>query len=424
MQTHFQAGATYKEMIHDNSVRRQEEMMLDKTSYQHLFLLFLKIGATSWGGFMALISMIRKQLVEKEVIISDEEMVHAVSLASILPGPVAVNVVAYIGYKLKGIKGAFVCMTGVLLPCFLFMLILSYTYFSYNSKPSFASFFLGIVPAVSAIIFNAAIGMRKKNVVDVKQAMIALVSLLAILFLHWAYTTLLVILLSGLSGYFFYYKKETATSKTVISIRWNKKKAVIYAIAFAGLVLAFLVFSFVPASGSSLHIYSRLITVFSGLSISQFGGGYVIIPTLQKAVVDSLHWLTQQQFTDAIAMGQITPGPIYISTAFVGYKLAGIMGALLATIAMFLPASLLMIVISKLMSRVEKSPVTMAAFKGIGASVTGMISASGILFLYNSGAPWLPLMVVCSVCFVASYRFQLSPLILIPLAGIAGLLIF
>src|SRR3954449_5341084 len=123
-----------------------------KPTNRYLFCLFLKIGATSWGGFMALIAVIQKQMSELDKVIEEKEIVQSISLASVLPGPMAVNVVAYIGYKLKGLPGAFISMAGVLLPCFILMLVLSYVYFTYGSTPSFTHFFLGILPAVAAIL--------------------------------------------------------------------------------------------------------------------------------------------------------------------------------------------------------------------------------------------------------------------------------
>ena len=102
---------------------------------RYLFFRFLKIGATSWGGYMALTAMIEKQMCEIDKAIEEEKVVHAISLASVLPGPVAVNVVAYIGYQLKGIKGALISMTAVLIPCFILMIILSYVYFTYGNVP-------------------------------------------------------------------------------------------------------------------------------------------------------------------------------------------------------------------------------------------------------------------------------------------------
>ena len=113
---------------------------------------------------MALISVVQKNLVEKDKVVSDEEILDGISLASVLPGPVAFNVVTYIGYRLRGMKGAMVSMAAILLPSFILILVLSYFYFIYGELPAFTNFFLGILPAVSAIIISVAFNMSKKHI--------------------------------------------------------------------------------------------------------------------------------------------------------------------------------------------------------------------------------------------------------------------
>ncbi|MDQ2752837.1 MAG: chromate efflux transporter [Bacteroidota bacterium] len=396
-----------------------------KLTNRYLFFLFLKIGATSWGGFMALIAVIQKQMSELDNAIEEREIVHAVSLASVLPGPMAVNVVAYIGYKLKGWKGAFISIAAVLLPCFLLMLALSYFYFRYGNMLSFALFFKGIAPAVAAIVLNVAVTMQKKNVTDVYQVIIASASVAALLLLHSPYTTLLIICVSGLAGYFIYRKKELNASLQSVSFFISKNKRKVYAAYVAALLLIVAFFYFLSFQTTApVHLYSRLVFTFSGLSLSQFGGGYVVIPSMQKLIVDGLHWLSQQQFTDAIALGQITPGPIYISAAFVGYKLEGVTGAFVATAAMFVPSALLMIFCARFLNRIAKAPAVVSAFKGIGAAITGMVGATAIMLLSNAQTAYLPLLVLFIICFFLSYQFKITPVFLIPLAGIAGAIIY
>ena len=133
---------------------------------------------------MALIAMIQKQISERDKAIEEEKIIHAVSLGSVWPGPVAVNVVAYIGYQMKGIKGALVSMTAVLIPCFILMLLLSYVYFSYGNVPAFNNFFAGVTPCIAALLISVAFTMAKKNIKDVVQIIVAVLALLSILFIH------------------------------------------------------------------------------------------------------------------------------------------------------------------------------------------------------------------------------------------------
>jgi chromate transporter len=376
---------------------------------------------------MALIAMIEKQISEIDKTIKQEKIVHAVSLASVLPGAVAVNVVAYVGHQLKGIKGALISMIAVLVPCFILMIGLSYAYFRYGNVPAFSNFFTGITPAVAALLVSVAFTMGRKNVKDATQITIAVLALLGILFIHSAYTTILVIIISGIIGYVVYkrYFLKTVSEKTPrTNITVSKKSlfnlliiALITVIILAAVYYAYKEYPVV-------QLYKQIVITFSGLSISQFGGGYVVIPAMQKVIVDSLHWLTNKQFTDAIAMGQITPGPIYISAAFIGYKLNGIAGALVSTIAMFLPSACIMLVCAKFMNSIITSPAVKASFKGITPAVTGMIAAAGCTILYKMPNISVSLISIFIISLILFIKYKLSPIYVIPLAGITGLLIF
>jgi len=402
-------------------------MAVTSKNLRYLFFRFLKIGATSWGGYMALVAMIEKQICEIDKAMEVEKIVHALSLASILPGPVAVNVVAYIGYHLKGIKGALVSMTAVLIPCFILMIVLSYVYFAYGNVRAFNNFFTGAMPAVAALLISVAFNMWRKNVKDVAQILIAIAALLSILFIHSAYTTILVIILSAVAGYIIYKRhipveqidKNNGIDATV-SKRFLLRTVAFVVVALVVLTVAYYAFKENP----SMQLYKQMMLTFSGLSISQFGGGFVVIPAMQKVIVDGLHWVSNKEFTDAIAMGQITPGPIYISAAFIGYKLDGIPGAFASTIAIYLPAACVMLLCAKFMEPIIASPVVKACFKGITAAVTGMIAAAGFTILYKEPAISVSLIIIFIISLVLFIRYKLNPVYVIPLTGLTGILIF
>lgn len=399
---------------------------MDK-SFRYLFIKFLKIGATSWGGYMALIAMIEKQISERDKVIEEEKIIHAVSLASVLPGPVAVNVVAYIGYQIKGVKGALVSMTAVLIPCFVLMLVLSNVYFTYGNVPAFNNFFAGVTPCIAALLISVAFTMAKKNIKDVVQIIIAVLALLSILFIHSAYTTILVIIFSGIVGYIVDRKNIGFAIGDKNAIRKTsdiKKYFIKFIVALFAVFVVFSVVFFLFSEYPFIHLYKQIILTFSGISISQFGGGYVVIPAMQKIIVDSLHWLSIKEFSDAIAMGQITPGPIYISAAFIGYKLDGVLGAAVSTIAIYLPAACIMLLCARFMNSIITSPIVKAAFKGITAAVTGMIAAAGCTIFYrtqNISVLTAGLFIISLILFI---KFKLSPVYIIPLAGVTGLFIF
>lgn len=170
-------------------------------------------------------------------------------------------------------------------------------------------------------------------------------------------------------------------------------------------------------------IQKKLMLTFSTISVSLFGGGYVIIPTMQEIIVDGMHWLSNTEFADAIAMGQLTPGPIFISATFIGYKVGGFLGAVTATLAVFVPPAFIMIFFSEFLNRVKDSVVTKAAFKGLRPAVIGMIFSSSYILTKDISVSWFSVCVFLAV-LVASLKYKIDVVYLIPLSGVAGMLFF
>ncbi len=384
----------------------------DEVTYLKLFSNFLKIGATAFGGFMALISIIHKQFSEREKLIDNETILNGISLASVLPGPMAVNVVAFVGYRLKGIKGALISMLAVLVPSVILIMVLSHIYFQYGSLPAFERFFSGVLPAVCAIIFSVAINMSHKNIKDPWQIAICLVAGLTLLLLRNFYVTLLIIVGSGLLGNLIYKANKQDVSKIDTSI--NKLltgfiQIIKHHIVTLLVIIVFLVmFFFIPSivENETLKNNSNLFFTFSGVSVTLFGGGYVFIPMLQELVVNQLNWVNEKDFIDGIALGQITPGPIMIS----------------ATLGIFLPPALLMIVMSRSLDYFKETPTIKRAFKTIHPAVIGMIFTAIVIIGRSVELNWTTLCIFVAV-FIFAFMFKVNVIILIPLAGLIGLML-
>ncbi|UOB16043.1 chromate efflux transporter [Abyssalbus ytuae] len=393
-----------------------------------LFLSFLKIGTISWGGFMSLISVVQKELIQKKGILKDKDVLDGISMASILPGPVAVNVIVYIGYQLRGIKGAAVSMLGILLPSFIFMMILSYIYLEYAQLPVLANFFKGVLPAITAIIFLVAFGMAKKHIKDYKQVIICVLAIVALILMKSVFTTFIIILGGAFFGYVFYNKsKEMPNTNTAQSNKNSgNKRQLIYVLSgvvgFSAL-LWFLPFILPDSMAPLAQIEKDLFITFSSISVTLFGGGYVIIPIMQDIIVSELGWLSIKEFTDAIAMGQLTPGPIFISATFIGYKVGGILGAITATLAIFVPPGLMMLFFSEFFNKIRHSKFVIAAFKGLHPAVIGMIFAA--VFTIGKSIPfsWFSVCVFIAI-LIASLKYKIDVVYLIPLSGISGVLFF
>lgn len=393
----------------------------DQVSLWELFWCYLKIGSSAFGGFMALISVVQSEVVEKKKLLTSEDMLDGISLASILPGPIAVNVVTYTGYRIRGIAGAATCFIAVILPSFLLILGLSYTYFTYGNLPAVNNIFMGFIPTVSAIIIVAALNLSKKSLNNISQYSISLAAMAVLIFIGGFYTTIGIILFSGLLG-FILYRNNNDLSPVSDNSRLKKNIEKKPGTAFVTLLLT------IPAILAALLKFQtilsvKLLTVFSGMSLMLFGGGFVFIPMIQEIVVDSYGWLTQAQFIDGIALGQVTPGPIVISATFIGYKVAGILGATTATIGAFLPPALLMLFCSSYLQKIKSSNTIQAILKGIHAGVIGMIFAAGYV-VTTTAQPNIMSLAIFVAALTLLLRFKVEVILLIPLSGLAGFLYY
>ena len=386
-----------------------------QVSLWSLFWTFLKIGSTAFGGFMALISVVQNYVVERKKLLKHEDMLDGMSLATILPGPVAVNVVAYVGYRIRKGPGALVCAFAVILPSFLLLLFLSYAYFRYGRIPAVEKFFMGFIPAVAAIIVAAAWNMGKKTIKGFPEVIIALAAVGLLIGVGGFYITVAIIGGGGVLGWLLFHRKapkQEPGSAAGGSGQGTGLKEVasipLTASAFLSLNLA--------AAG-------QLFVTFAGMSVLLFGGGYVFIPLIQEIVVDGYGWVTQQEFIDGIALGQVTPGPILISATFIGYKVAGVIGATTATIAIFTPPALVMLLSTRFLDRIKKSVSIKASLRGIRSAVIGMIVAAAYVVARTAEMNWISLLIFC-VALIALLRFKVEVVWIIPIAGITGLLLY
>ena len=385
-------------------------------SYWSLFWTFLKIGSTAFGGFMALISVVQNYVVDRKKLLAHEEMLDGISLATILPGPIAVNVVAYVGYKIRGLWGAFICAFAVTLPAFLLLLALSYMYFTYGEIPAISNIFGGFLPAVAAIIVVAAFNMGKKALTTPIEMTIAIVAMLSLILIGGFYVTLGVIVISGVIGYLILPHEQKKPAKE------NEKKALIPP-ALIGVGLGYLFIVGVSAIKANATILASLFATFSAMGVFLFGGGFVFIPLMQEIVVDTYHWITHKEFIDGIALGQVTPGPIVISATFIGYKVAGISGATLATIGIFATPAILMLVCTTMLDRIKHSVSIKAIMKGIRCGVIGMIAAAAFIVI-RTAEPNLVTLMIFILSLSSLLILKLEVVWIIPMAGLLGYLMY
>ena len=395
-----------------------------------LFWIFLKIGSTAFGGFMALISVVKNYLVDREKLLTDEEMLDGISLATILPGPVAVNVVAYAGYRIRGVSGAIVCATAVTIPSFLLILFLSYAYFTWGEIPAVSNLFKGILPAIAAIIVATTFNMGKKTLTSFVEASIAAIAMMVLIFIGGFYSTLAIIFTAGCIGWVLFKTDQSSTTtentnnsahaSSASDIASKPKRNLKYFISLVGVSILAVTATFLNAQ---TFLAAKLLATFAGMSVLLFGGGFVFIPLMQESVVETYQCVTNKEFIDAIAMGQITPGPILISATFIGYKVAGVLGATLATIGIFTPPAIIMVICSHYLQRIKGSQNAKAVLKGIRCAVIGMIAAAAYVVSLSAEASYVSAIIFVLALF-ALLKLKLEVVWIIPLSGIFGLLAF
>lgn len=404
------------------SVEASEVINERRISLLSLFWIFLKIGSTAFGGFMALISVVQNYVVDREKLLTNEEMLDGISLATILPGPVAVNVVAYASYRINGVLGAIVCTTAVILPSFFLMLFLSYAYFKWGDIPAVNNIFQGFLPAVAAIIIAAVIKIGKNTINGLVEASLALTAMIVLISIGGFYTTLMIIVMSGVFGWVIYGNAETQSSETktksVVRLKEKTKNGEVMPF-----ILIALTSFFVALTNSSSYVVLKLLSVFAGMSVLLFGGGFVFIPLMQESVVEVYNWVTHKEFVDAIAMGQVTPGPILISATFIGYKVAGVAGATLATVGIFAPPAVIMLICTHYLQQLKDSGNIQAVLKGIRCGVIGMIVAAAYIVGASAEFNMLSIGVfVMSLILLLVVKIEVAWII--PISGLIGYLFY
>lgn len=397
-------------MTNDEGLRIE----IDKTaevSLSWLFFVFLKIGAVSFGGHMALISIVQKHLVDEKRVLANEDVINAVGIASLLPGPLAVNVVSYLGYVLKGWVGAIMSLIAIVLPATVLMFLFASLYFRFPDVADFTNSSKFLIVAIASIIFSTGFTLYGRQIKkDIPGFVLCLIAILCTLFIRNVFVNFVLIGIAGTYGYFAAGRggaeRARVTEKFVLL---QKSTWAILSILLL-IEVCFLLGFYVYTS----NLYLQIFSVFSGMSLSLFGGGFVIIPYMQGLLVDNLHWINTKEFIDAIALGQITPGPILVSCTFIGYKMGGILGGILATVAIFFPSALLLVCLAKTIR--HNNSYLKAILKGIQPVVIGMIIASGVQLMEATKDYSVYTILFGVAAFCLLYFYKVSPLYIIPVS--------
>ncbi len=323
-----------------------------------LLLNFLKIGAIGFGGGMAVIALMERDLIRKRRALDAEEFLQGVGLGQVL-GPFAVNTALFVGNRLYGTLGGLACAFAFMAPSVLIVILLSWLYFSFHAIPALQGAIGGLGPVVIALILVAAWSMGRKAIRSWPSVLMAALALTLSLFkINAVYILAGAGIIGLIAG-----KRIKAKDKPQASGGGDASVAAIAAL---------------PAVGSVSAGIFNVAWVFLKIGCVFFGGGFVLIPVLQQRL-GALGWLTKKEFVDGVAISNLTPGPIAVLATFAGFHLHGVMGALVATIALFTPALILMTFMSREYARLKDAPYFKNFMGGVTPAVVGMVAGAAVL---------------------------------------------
>jgi chromate transporter len=361
---------------------------------RELAVVFGTLGVIGFGGPAAHVALTRREVVERRDWLTDAVFVDYVGLTSLIPGPNSTELVMLIGRRRAGIAGLIVAGTAFILPAALIVLALAWAYVTWGATPTGEALLLGIQPAVVALVAWTLLGLARTALRGPLLAAIGIGAAVA-----WLLgVNELLLLVAG------------AAIVAAARIRAPTTVAAIAPLPVVADLATRVASADLPA----------LFGVFLKVGAVLYGSGYVLIAFLRGDLVDRLGWLTDAQLLDAVAVGQVTPGPLFTTATFVGYLVLGVPGAIVATIAIFLPAFVLVALLGPLADRVRERPLTSALLDGVNAAAIGLIAA--VTLQLGAAALRGPLTVAIALVTVVLLAWgRLPSVAIVGLAACAGL---
>ncbi|MBI4431268.1 MAG: chromate transporter [Candidatus Omnitrophica bacterium] len=374
-------------------------------SLTQFLLYFLYLGTFGFGGPIALAGYMQKDLVEKRKWISKEDYLDGLALAQLAPGPLAAQLAMYLGYVRAGVLGATLVSLVFILPSFFMVLAISWSYVQFGGLPWMQALFYGIGAAVIGIIAQSAYKLTKMTLG--KDIALWIIYLILMISTAVAQAEMAVLFLAAGIIYM------------VLKMKGGTAKGLKVFTSFAWLGGTSTVALGIPVPATD----SRILLFFAKAGAMVFGSGLAIVPFLYGGVVKEYHWLNEKQFMDAVAVAMITPGPVVITVAFIGYLVRGLSGATLAAAGVFLPVYLFVVIPSKWFKKHSKDGWLNAFVKGVTAATTGAIAGACIV-LGRRAIFDFPTAFIAAATLFLLMRFKIKEPLLIVIAGVSGLLLF
>jgi len=361
-------------------------------SLPELALVFLRLGTLAFGGPAAHIAMMESEFVHKRRWIRDEDFLDRMATANLLPGPSSTELAIFIGYSQRGWPGFLVAGCCFIIPGAILVSSIAAAYVRFGALPQADAILLAIKPAVIAIIVQALWNLRKAAA---KTRVLMLIGTVSIALNLAGVSPFLTLVFAG------------ATNGVVESFRQSRRGPL--ALLWIGLWNAMSP-SGLPVDAVSAVVpvsLGRLFLSFLKIGSVVFGSGYVLLAFLRAEFVDHLHWLTEKQLIDSVAVGQFTPGPVFSTATFIGYLLGGLPGAFLATLAIFIPGFVFVAVGGPLIPKIRRSPLAGAVLDGVVAGSLALIAVVAWQMGRSSITDWLTISILL-VSLIAIFRFKLN----------------
>ncbi|HEX8817099.1 MAG TPA: chromate efflux transporter [Terriglobales bacterium] len=318
-----------------------------RVSLTELAFVFLKLGTTAFGGPAAHVAMMEDEFVTKRGWITKPEFLDRLAAASLIPGPSSTEVGIFVGQSKRGWAGLLVAGCCFIFPAAVLVTLIAAVYARYGSLPQVAGILHGIKPAVIAIILQALWSLSRAAV---KSGFLAAIGVGAVVLSAVGVAPLAVLAIAGVTSCAPIWFGKQRTALAAVLLRLN---------GWAGLAIA-------PAAAATLPVsLLRLFLSFLKIGATVFGSGYVLLAFLRAEFIEKLHWLTEKQLIDAVAVGQFTPGPLFTTATFIGYLVAGIRGAVVGTVGIFLPGFVLVASSAHLLPKLRRSAIASAILDGV-----------------------------------------------------------
>jgi chromate transporter len=372
------------------------------TPISQLVRYFLRLGCLGFGGPVALVGQMERELVTDRKWLTKEQMREVIAVCQSLPGPLAIQVGIYISYLRGGFWGAWAGGWAFILPNFIIVAALGALYVYLGDLKPVTAVFYGVSPAVIALILHSCYRLARLGMEDWLQWAIAAVCFVVTIILQ-AEVALLFIG-AGVVGILYYgnlFRRSPPATLSVAALPMLTQLAPV-------------------ASSSTL---GKLLLFFLKAGSLTFGSGLVIVPFLEQGLVRQYGWLDERQFLIAVAIGMISPGPVVITATFVGYLVAGFWGSLVATVGIFLPSFILVLVAAPLLARHRGNPNVQGFVKGAYAAAIGTILGACVLLGKIAVGDWLTALIGL-VSLAILFRWKVSNPLLIAATAVIGLIAF